>query len=55
MAARTPGYGGKMMRMRHLLLSFLPAPGTPAELDPFVKQQRAAWGKKIKDAGFQPE
>ncbi len=32
-----------------------PAPSTPAELDQFVKQQRAAWGKKIKDAGIQPE
>jgi tripartite-type tricarboxylate transporter receptor subunit TctC len=32
-----------------------PAPSTPAELDAFVKQQLAAWGKKIKDAGIQPE
>jgi tripartite-type tricarboxylate transporter receptor subunit TctC len=32
-----------------------PAPSTPAELDQFVKQQLAAWGKKIKDAGIQPE
>ena len=32
-----------------------PAPSTPAELDRFVKQQLAAWGKKIKDAGIQPE
>ncbi len=32
-----------------------PAPSTPVELDQFVKQQRAAWGKKIKDAGIQPE
>lgn len=43
------------MRMRHLLSSFLPAPGTPAELGPFVKQQLAAWGRKIKDAGIQPK
>lgn len=32
-----------------------PAPSTPAELDQFVKQQLGAWGKKIKDAGIQPE
>ena len=32
-----------------------PAPSTPAELDAFVKQQLSAWGKKIKDAGIQPE
>ncbi len=32
-----------------------PAPSTPAELDQFVKEQRAAWGKKIRDAGIQPE
>ena len=32
-----------------------PAPSTPAELDQFVKQQLVAWGKKIKDAGIQPE
>jgi len=32
-----------------------PAPSTPAELDKFVKEQLAAWGKKIKDAGIQPE
>ena len=32
-----------------------PAPSTPAELDQYVKQQLAAWGKKIKDAGIQPE
>ena len=32
-----------------------PAPSTPAELDRFVKQQLAAWGGKIKDAGIQPE
>ena len=32
-----------------------PAPSTPAQLDQFVKQQLAAWGKKIKDAGIQPE
>jgi tripartite-type tricarboxylate transporter receptor subunit TctC len=32
-----------------------PATSTPAELDVYVKQQLAAWGKKIKDAGIQPE
>jgi tripartite-type tricarboxylate transporter receptor subunit TctC len=32
-----------------------PAPSNPAELDRFVKEQLAAWGKKIKDAGIQPE
>ena len=32
-----------------------PSPSTPEELDRFVKQQLAAWGKKIKDAGIQPE
>ena len=32
-----------------------PAPSTPAELDQFVKEQYVAWGKKIRDAGIQPE
>jgi tripartite-type tricarboxylate transporter receptor subunit TctC len=32
-----------------------PGPSTPAGLDQFVKQQLAAWGRKIKDAGIQPE
>ncbi|HUP93357.1 MAG TPA: tripartite tricarboxylate transporter substrate binding protein [Burkholderiales bacterium] len=32
-----------------------PAPSTPAELEQFVKQQLVAWGRKIKDAGIQPE
>ena len=32
-----------------------PAASTPAELDRFVKEQLAAWGKKIRDAGIQPE
>lgn len=32
-----------------------PGPSTPAELDRFVKEQLAAWGKKIKEAGIQPE
>ena len=32
-----------------------PSPSTPEELDRFVKQQLVAWGKKIKDAGIQPE
>ena len=32
-----------------------PAPSTPAELDQLVKDQLKAWGKKIRDAGIQPE
>ena len=32
-----------------------PAPSTPAQLDQFVKEQLVAWGRKIKDAGIQPE
>ena len=32
-----------------------PAPSTPAELDQLVKTQLVAWGKKIRDAGIQPE
>ena len=36
-------------------LGLAPGPSTPAELDKFVKEQLAAWGKKIKDAGIQPE
>ena len=32
-----------------------PAPSTPGELDQLVKDQLVAWGKKIKDAGIQPE
>ena len=36
-------------------LGLQPGPSTPAELDKFVKEQLAAWGKKIKDAGIQPE
>jgi tripartite-type tricarboxylate transporter receptor subunit TctC len=32
-----------------------PAPSTPGELEQFVKQQLVAWGRKIKDAGIQPE
>jgi len=32
-----------------------PAPSAPAELDQLVKDQLVAWGKKIKDAGIQPE
>ena len=36
-------------------IGLAPGPSTPAELDKFVKEQLAAWGKKIKDAGIQPE
>src|SRR5258705_782071 len=36
-------------------IGLAPGPSTPAELDRFVKEQLAAWGKKIKDAGIQPE
>jgi tripartite-type tricarboxylate transporter receptor subunit TctC len=36
-------------------LGLAPGPSTPAELDKFVKDQLQAWGKKIKDAGIQPE
>ncbi len=36
-------------------LGLAPGPSTPAELDKFVKEQLQAWGKKIKDAGIQPE
>lgn len=32
-----------------------PATSTPAELEKVVKEQLQAWGKKIKDAGIQPE
>jgi tripartite-type tricarboxylate transporter receptor subunit TctC len=32
-----------------------PGPSSPGELDLYVKAQLAAWGKKIKDAGIQPE
>jgi tripartite-type tricarboxylate transporter receptor subunit TctC len=32
-----------------------PVPTTPAELEQFVKQQLVSWGRKIKDAGIQPE
>jgi len=36
-------------------MGLAPGSSTPAELDRFVKEQLAAWGKKIKDAGIQPE
>lgn len=36
-------------------IGLAPGPSTPAELDRFVKEQLGAWGKKIKDAGIQPE
>jgi tripartite-type tricarboxylate transporter receptor subunit TctC len=40
-------------RLREMGLE--PAPSSPGEFDEFVKQQLAIWGKKIKDAGIQPE
>ncbi len=43
------------VRQRLSDLGLQPAPSGPAELDQFVRQQLAAWGKKIKDAGIQPE
>ncbi len=36
-------------------IGLAPGASTPAELDRFVKQQLTAWGRKIKDAGIQPE
>ncbi len=36
-------------------IGLAPGPSTPLELDRFVKEQLGAWGKKIKDAGIQPE
>ncbi len=36
-------------------LGLEPAPSTSAELGRFVKEQLTAWGRKIKDAGIQPE
>ena len=36
-------------------LGLQPAPSTPAELDQLVKEQLVAWGRKIRDAGIQPE
>lgn len=32
-----------------------PVPSSPAELDRFVREQLKSWGKKIRDAGIQPE
>ena len=43
------------VRQRLFDMGLQPAPSGPAELDQFVKEQLAAWGKKIKDAGIQPE
>ena len=31
------------------------APGSPAELDAYMKRQLDVWGRKVKDAGIQPE
>ena len=36
-------------------LGLQPAPSTPGELDQLVKEQLVAWGRKIRDAGIQPE
>ena len=36
-------------------LGLEPVPSGPAELDRFVQQQLKNWGKKIRDAGIQPE
>jgi tripartite-type tricarboxylate transporter receptor subunit TctC len=30
-------------------------PSTPAELDAYMKKQLDGWGRKVKDAGIQPE
>ena len=43
------------IRQRLIDVGLLPDPSTPAELDRFVKQQLVTWGKKIRDAGIQPE
>jgi tripartite-type tricarboxylate transporter receptor subunit TctC len=43
------------VNQRLIEVGLQPAPSTPGELDRFVKEQLAAWGKKIKDAGIQPE
>ena len=32
-----------------------PAPSSPEELGEFVRQQLAAWGTRIKQAGIEPE
>lgn len=47
--------GKPAIKQRLIDLGLPPDPSTPAELDQFVKQQLLAWGKKIKDAGIQPE
>ncbi len=43
------------VKQRLFDMGLQPAPSGPRELDQFVKEQLAAWGKKIKDAGIQPE
>ena len=43
------------VNQRLLDVGLQPAASSPAELDQFVKEQLKAWGKKIKDAGIQPE
>ena len=47
--------GKPAVSQRLIEVGLQPAPSTPAELDQFVKQQLVAWGKKIRDAGIQPE
>jgi tripartite-type tricarboxylate transporter receptor subunit TctC len=36
-------------------LGLEPVPSGPEELDQFVKQQLKNWGRKIRDAGIEPE
>jgi len=45
----------RAIAQRLLEVGLQPATSTPAELERFVKEQLGAWGKKIKDAGIQPE
>ena len=40
---------------RLIEMGLQPAHSSPAELDRYVGEQLKAWGKKIKDAGIQPE
>ena len=47
--------GKKEIRDRLLSLGAEVAPSSAAELEAYVKQQLEVWGKKVKDAGIQPE